>query len=184
MSLKECSRGNHTETCEKLVEFMFWYWKTSLLLDFPNNLSIKHANSITWLINTAGKLPFSALCYKRNSAGLDGEEASGFSLSFVLLCGDHALRSAECGSQEKWQWGSPQILLPAFLVCQPSAVWAPDTSAGRDLWESPTSAPCSRRATSELDSAWLTTKLNTTETPGVSMCLGCAASNGEVTRIS
>lgn len=52
----------------------------------------------------------------------DGEEASGFSLSFVLLCGHHAPRSAERRSQEKWQWGSPQTLLPASLVCQPPAV--------------------------------------------------------------
>lgn len=49
---------------------MFWYWKSSFHLNLPNNLSIKHANSITWLINTAGKLLFSALCYKWNSEGL------------------------------------------------------------------------------------------------------------------
>lgn len=50
---------------------MFWYWKSSFHLNLPNNLSIKHANSITWLIITGKQENYCFLhCYKWNSEGL------------------------------------------------------------------------------------------------------------------
>lgn len=71
-SLKECSRDEFNVIIQRLVKSQY-----SLCFDterspfcWTSQTTIKHANSITWLIKTAGKLPFSALCYKCNSVGL------------------------------------------------------------------------------------------------------------------